>query len=57
MIELVQELIILPSVIELSALVQHYRGLAVTKPVFRVSNKARLKPVSLATETHIYIEL
>ena len=28
-----------------------YMGLFVTKPVFRVSEKARLKPVSSATET------
>ena len=29
----------------------HYMGLHATKPVFRVSNKARIKPVSPATET------
>ena len=28
-----------------------HMGLDVTKPVFRASDKARLKPVSLATET------
>ena len=30
---------------------RYYRGLDMTKPVFRVSNKARLKPVSSAIET------
>ena len=29
----------------------HYLGLVVTNPVFGVSEKARLKPVSAATET------
>ena len=32
-------------------------GLDATKPVFGVSYKARLKPVSLATETSLKIEL
>ena len=30
---------------------RHYRSLHTTKPVFRVSDKERLKPVSSATET------
>ena len=30
---------------------QYYMGLVATKPVFRTSDKARLKPVSSATET------
>ena len=30
---------------------ERYMGLVVTKPVFKVSGKARLKPVSSATET------
>ena len=32
-------------------------GLVVTKPVFGVSNKARLKPVSSATETSKKIKI
>ena len=32
-------------------------GLVVTKPVFGVSEKARLKPVSSATETNLKIEI
>ena len=32
-------------------------SLAVTKPVFRVSEKTRLKPVSSATETSLKIEI
>ena len=32
-------------------------GLGVTKPVLRVSDKARIKPVSSATETSQKIEI
>ena len=35
---------------------RNYLGLDATKPVFRVSDKARLKPVSSATETGKKIE-
>ena len=35
----------------------NYVGLNVTKPVFHVSDKARLKPVSLALETSQKIEI
>ena len=35
----------------------YYLGLVVTKPVFQVSDKVRLKPVSLATETCKKIEI
>ena len=32
-------------------------GLIATKPVFGVSDKVRLKPVSVATETSLIIEI
>ena len=35
---------------------KNYLGLVATRPVFRVSEKARLNPVSSATETSYEIE-
>ena len=36
---------------------RYYMGLNVTRPVFRISDKARLKPVSSAIETSWKIEI
>ena len=35
----------------------HFLSLNAAKPVFGISNKVRLKPVSLATETNQKIEI
>ena len=40
-----------------SCLIQQNMGLVVTKPVFRTSDKARLKPACSATETSYQIEI
>ena len=51
------EPILLTDAIRTKARALAHMGLDATKPVFGVSDKARLKPVSLATETSYIIEI
>ena len=42
---------------ECTSIIEHYKGLDATKPVSRVFDKPRLKPVSSATETNYKSEI